>query len=355
MERQVISQSEYRFCQLLWRAGPMPCAELLALAGEELGWSRAAARSVLRALEKQGVVERTGESVRARAEPWAVEPASAPRRCGGLPSICPLAFGEAGVKRRIQTILHYRKPAFWLVLAAVAVILAAAVCFLTVPAQGETQLMEFRGIPWNSTPEEVFDRLGIPADSVAWKETSGTLLPRTRTATVADWEVFGETAQGVRFYFSSYDADGDGFGLVQVTVFYASDADQAAILSALRQTYGAEPETYPALGYMTFDLTMRTQEPGVIHWVSETTRGDLLTEEGRENYRTEQTSQLSEPLTDAQFENLLAAPAGSVVWRENLYADEWIAEAMPELPAVPCVQIEGGFVSYAQQRCSAAP
>ena len=355
MERQVISQSEYRFCQLLWRAGPMPRTQLLALAGEELGWSRAAARSVLRALEKRGVVERTGESVRARAEPWAVEPASAPRRCGGLPSICPLAFGEAGVKRRIQTILHYRKPAFWLVLAAVAVILAAAVCFLTVPVQGETQLMEFRGIPWNSTPEEVFDRLGIPADSVAWEEDSGTLLPRSRTATVADWEVFGETAQGVRFYFSSYDADGDGFGLVQVTVFYASDADQAAILSALRQTYGTEPETYPALDSLTWDMTTGVQEPGVIHWVSETTRGDLLTEEGRALYRAEQSSNMQEQLTDAQFENLLATPAGGVVWRENLYADEWIAEAMPDLPAVPYVGIEGSFVSYAAQRCNGAP
>ena len=30
MERQVISQSEYRFCQLLWRAGPMPRTQLLA-------------------------------------------------------------------------------------------------------------------------------------------------------------------------------------------------------------------------------------------------------------------------------------------------------------------------------------
>ena len=358
MTRLKLSESEYRFCQLLWREGAMEWEALLDLAQKELGWSRATAARQLRRLIRGGAVQRSGETVTALGNWEATAQArqeECPRVSRRLQAVCPLAFGESGVKGRIRSVIRYKKPAFWLVLAAVAVILAAAVCFLTVPAQEETQLMEFRGIPWNSTPEEVFDRLGIPADSVAWKEDSGTLLPRTRTATVADWEVFGETAQGVRFYFSSYDADGDGFGLVQVTVFYASDADQAAILSALRQAYGAEPETYPALGYMTFDLTMRTQEPGVIHWVSETTRGDLLTEEGRENYRTEQTSQLSEPLTDAQFENLLAAPAGSVVWRENLYADEWIAEAMPELPAVPCVQIEGGFVSYAQQRCSAAP
>ena len=48
-------------------------------------------------------------------------------------SICPLAFGEAGVKERVKSILHYKNPARWIVIAAVAVCLAAAVCFLTNP------------------------------------------------------------------------------------------------------------------------------------------------------------------------------------------------------------------------------
>ena len=46
---------------------------------------------------------------------------------------CPLAFGEGGVKKRIQSVLCYKKPAFWLVVAAVVVSLAAAVCLLTNP------------------------------------------------------------------------------------------------------------------------------------------------------------------------------------------------------------------------------
>ena len=48
-------------------------------------------------------------------------------------SVCPLAFGEAGVKERVKSVLHYKKPARWIVIAAVAVCLAAAVCFLTNP------------------------------------------------------------------------------------------------------------------------------------------------------------------------------------------------------------------------------
>ena len=46
---------------------------------------------------------------------------------------CPLAFGEVGVKERVRNALHYKKPAFWVVAASVAVCIVVAVCFLTDP------------------------------------------------------------------------------------------------------------------------------------------------------------------------------------------------------------------------------
>ena len=46
---------------------------------------------------------------------------------------CPLAFGEVGVKERVKNALHYKKPAFWVVAASVAVCVIVAVCFLTNP------------------------------------------------------------------------------------------------------------------------------------------------------------------------------------------------------------------------------
>ena len=46
---------------------------------------------------------------------------------------CPVAFGEIGVKTRIKGILCYRKPSFWILLAAGAACAATAVCFLTDP------------------------------------------------------------------------------------------------------------------------------------------------------------------------------------------------------------------------------
>lgn len=46
---------------------------------------------------------------------------------------CPLAFGEVGVKERIKHVMNYKKPAFWIVVAAALVCVIVAVCFLTNP------------------------------------------------------------------------------------------------------------------------------------------------------------------------------------------------------------------------------
>jgi len=48
-------------------------------------------------------------------------------------SACPLAFGEVGVKERVKSVLHYKKPAFWIIILSIIVCAAVAVCFLTDP------------------------------------------------------------------------------------------------------------------------------------------------------------------------------------------------------------------------------
>lgn len=81
---------------------------------------------------------------------------SAPRR---MISACPLAFGEIGVKERIRSVLNYKKPTFWIIAAAVAVLIVTAVCFLTDPITdaggGET------------TEETEETAKGEPSDSTA--------------------------------------------------------------------------------------------------------------------------------------------------------------------------------------------
>ena len=46
---------------------------------------------------------------------------------------CPLAFGEVGVKERVKSVMSYKKPTFWTIVAAVIAFIAVAVCFLTNP------------------------------------------------------------------------------------------------------------------------------------------------------------------------------------------------------------------------------
>jgi beta-lactamase regulating signal transducer with metallopeptidase domain len=47
--------------------------------------------------------------------------------------VCPLAFGEVGVKARVKNVLNYRKPAFWIIITAVIACVVVGVCMLTDP------------------------------------------------------------------------------------------------------------------------------------------------------------------------------------------------------------------------------
>ncbi|MDE7476894.1 MAG: M56 family metallopeptidase, partial [Lachnospiraceae bacterium] len=44
---------------------------------------------------------------------------------------CPVAFGEVSVKERVKNVLNYKKPAFWVLVAAVLACIIVPVCFMT--------------------------------------------------------------------------------------------------------------------------------------------------------------------------------------------------------------------------------
>ena len=70
---------------------------------------------------------------------------------------CPLAFGEVGVKERVRSVMNYKKPAFWVIVASVIACAVVAVCFLTNPVE-EEPFNEF--ITWEMDaeyPEAVMD------------------------------------------------------------------------------------------------------------------------------------------------------------------------------------------------------
>lgn len=96
--------------------------------------------------------------------------------------VCPLAFGETDVKRRVITVLNYSKPAFWLILVAVTACVAAAVCFLTDPRK-DKDLAEM-----------------IDAGKEALTEQIGTMISEAEAVRyeITDWELIVEQTDGDR-------------------------------------------------------------------------------------------------------------------------------------------------------------
>ena len=74
-------------------------------------------------------------------------------------SACPVAFGEVGVKKRIKSILDYKKPAFWVMVVAVIVSVVLALCFMTDPKSTESEHID--GI-------DEISELHFPMDSIVF-------------------------------------------------------------------------------------------------------------------------------------------------------------------------------------------
>ena len=55
-------------------------------------------------------------------------------------TVCPLAFGEVGVKQRVRSVLHYKKPAFWVILVTAVLIVILAAGLLTDPVEQVSEL-----------------------------------------------------------------------------------------------------------------------------------------------------------------------------------------------------------------------
>lgn len=95
---------------------------------------------------------------------------------------CPVAFGEVGVKERVKRVLSYRKPGFWVVVAAVLACAVTAACFLTDPVTPkETKVPVSRmsitaenvtstGLTLVCHPDNAFRDVDAYTDSIYWLE-----------------------------------------------------------------------------------------------------------------------------------------------------------------------------------------
>ena len=80
-----------------------------------------------------------------------------------LVTICPLAFGEVGVKERVKNVLNYKKPAFWVIVLAIVACVVVTVCFATKPTSAENYI---RLQSTHSTPPAAFFSLDLTEDAL---------------------------------------------------------------------------------------------------------------------------------------------------------------------------------------------
>lgn len=135
-------------------------------------------------------------------------------------SACPLAFGEVSVKTRIKTVLNYKKPAFWLVLAAVAACVVVMVCFMTNPKSSapDNESAAGKNIDESSSAE--------PDSEKSVAEGGSEVINNN------GWSVWFEAMPGYSF---SYSEDG-------IDIAYGEFGEKAYLrslqMSSLSGTYG---------------------------------------------------------------------------------------------------------------------
>ena len=110
---------------------------------------------------------------------------------------CPLAFGEVGVTDRVKSVLHYKKPAFWVGTVGIVISIIFAVCFLTNPMDASESIInkvlkldrEYEvnqifdqkitlSIPASKLPEQVFSEEGLVFDKedvIAYQDSTTTI------------------------------------------------------------------------------------------------------------------------------------------------------------------------------------
>lgn len=88
---------------------------------------------------------------------------------------CPLAFGEVGVKERIKRVMNYKKPAFWIIILAIAASIIAGIFLLTDPIRTvdgvkfafkaddiqNIEMYHFEGIPTSAEKKTITDEQSI--------------------------------------------------------------------------------------------------------------------------------------------------------------------------------------------------
>ncbi|MGN0809159.1 MAG: M56 family metallopeptidase [Christensenellales bacterium] len=142
-------------------------------------------------------------------------------------TVCPLAFGETGIKERVKSVINYKKPAVWLIAVSIIACIVLGVCFLTDPEEAKPKAWpEFEDIRTGYTKEQaeedgcvVIEGCTLLAGEKSWLEfvsktkAGNSAIVRVYQAYTTDsdlkYTIKELSYNGEKFLLQFYDRTGD--------------------------------------------------------------------------------------------------------------------------------------------------
>lgn len=156
--------------------------------------------------------------------------------------VCPLAFGEVGVKERVKNVLNYKKPAFWIVAIAVVASIVLGVCFLTNPSSFPVKLdsvqiskastMDFR----TNSGQTTFQLSAAEIDELSSRIKHLKIGQKDHSLQGHKpfYSLYVDTRENDRITFSGFDSNGNQSAILYENVYYRiTDSDFISYLQRI--------------------------------------------------------------------------------------------------------------------------
>ena len=118
---------------------------------------------------------------------------------------CPVAFGETDIKTRVKAVLNYKRPAFWVILAAVLGCLVLVLCFAANPVGN--QKSEPTPPPMQETPLPTPE---LPPEGSGLSENAPAFVPADPEAFLLSFSS-GKVIERIDYSEREYADSGKGF------------------------------------------------------------------------------------------------------------------------------------------------
>ncbi len=167
-------------------------------------------------------------------------------------SVCPLAFGEVHVKKRIKNVLNYKRPAFWVILLAIVSCITVGICFLTNPVNSKKDAGQASS---EDKGEPIFLSLGLKGtytDIIGLSVSTGQYTTFTKAQ-------LSDLILPVTWTNQNYNKDityGDSFDILRnENGSWVSCAKEELVFPAISQVLPRKSEQTRSYSLNSFDLS----------------------------------------------------------------------------------------------------